>query len=83
MLADWLDEGRPRDLSGSYRMLLLAKDLIRRLVGGSAAISNSECEGLRQQMEACIRERNRAVEDLHARQRACDAALADRDAALR
>ena len=83
ILADWLDEGRPRDLSGSYRMLLLAKDLIRRLVGGSAAIFNSECEGLRQQLEACIRQRDRAVEDLHARQRACDAALADRDAALR
>jgi hypothetical protein len=46
LLAQWLEQCRPRDAAGSYRMLLLAKDLIRRFLKSSVKVFSSVCVSL-------------------------------------
>jgi hypothetical protein len=49
-LAEWLDDSRPIDQSGAYSILLLAKDLIRRLMSDSVHVWNSAEDQLRSEL---------------------------------
>jgi hypothetical protein len=51
-LATWLDDSRPINHSGAYSMLLLAKDLIRRLLSASVVVWNEAEDNLRQELAA-------------------------------
>jgi len=49
-LAEWLNDSRPIDQAGAYSMLLLAKDLIRRLLSESVQVWNQTEDELQRQL---------------------------------
>ncbi len=49
-LAEWLNDSRPIDQAGAYSMLLLAKDLIRRLLSEIVQVWNENEDKLRRQL---------------------------------
>jgi hypothetical protein len=49
-LAEWLNDSRPIDQAGAYSMLLLARDLIRRLLSESVQVWNENEDKLRRQL---------------------------------
>ena len=61
-LAEWLNDSRPIDQSGAYSLLLLAKDLIRRLLADSVHVWNSTEDQLKHEVAAV----NRTLQEVRA-----------------
>ena len=73
VLAGWLNEARPKDHESAFSMLLMAKDMIRRLVGQDLVLWNrgemearrrgaEEAEKLRQESEKLAKAEAKLIE---------------------